>query len=81
MNDFIDAINNSKSDEESENPSSERYNQVKQEEADVESETPAEKRFNALKEEAKDDLKKKEIKAQKESEEKNEDEDSGFVTH
>lgn len=81
MNDFIDAIkNNKKSDKgEESNPSSERYNELKQEEAGVDSESPAKKRFNKLKEEAKEKLVESEKASQEASEEENDDE--GFITH
>ncbi|WP_414837531.1 hypothetical protein ACK3SF_04640 [Candidatus Nanosalina sp. VS9-1] len=85
MNDFLEAINNSKndseaSDTEDEDPSRERYNEVKQEEADVEKKTPAEKRYNRLKEETKKEL----VESNEEASDEEQDEDEGqegFITH
>lgn len=84
MNDFLDAINNSKEEVEAEddpeNPSKERYDDLKEEEADVDTESPAEKRYSELKDEAKEELIEN-SRASEEEDEEDEEDQEGFITY
>jgi hypothetical protein len=84
MNDFVDAIKNNskeqKDDGKSNDPSSQRYDELKKEEADVETSTPAEKRYQEIKDKAKREMIEKE-KESESQEEESEDKDQGFVTY
>lgn len=88
MNDFVDAIKNngssdSKDTDDQDNPSSERYDELKKEEADVERGTPAEKRYQEIKDKAKREMLENEREKKEESEDQESEEDGneGFVTH
>ncbi|EGQ42817.1 MAG: hypothetical protein J07AB43_08050 [Candidatus Nanosalina sp. J07AB43] len=80
MNEFVEAIKNNSSDSE-DDPSSERYNELKREEADVERGTPSEKRYKELKDKAKQEMMENEESSPEDSEEDAEDHGEGFVTH
>jgi hypothetical protein len=80
MNEFVEAIKNNSSDSE-DDPSSERYNELKREEADVERGTPSEKRYKELKDKAKQEMMENEESSPEDSEEDTEDHGEGFVTH
>ncbi|MBY6287286.1 hypothetical protein GLT90_01635 [Nanohaloarchaea archaeon H12] len=80
MNEFVEAIKNNSSDSE-DDPSSERYNELKREEADVERGTPSEKRYQELKDKAKQEMMQEEELSSEDSEEDTEDDEDGFVTH
>ncbi|NMI89210.1 hypothetical protein GLU26_01760 [Nanohaloarchaea archaeon] len=81
MNEFVEAIKNNSSDSE-DDPSSERYNELKREEADVERGTPSEKRYQELKNKAKQEMMREEKLSSKDSEEEDtKDDGDGFVTH
>jgi hypothetical protein len=79
MNDFLEAVRNSKS-EEGEDPSKERYDELKSEEADVSSRTPAEQRYDELKEKAKKEMLENEEKEEAEEEEESGEEEE-FITY
>lgn len=77
MNDFVKAIKNNGNKESEEDPSKERYDELKNEEADIEDSTPAEKRYNELKEDAKDEL----VEGSEAQEEEDSSSNEGFITH
>lgn len=81
MNDFINAIkNNGGNKEGEEDPSKERFDEIKQEKAGLENTSPAEKRYSELKEEAKQEFV-EESRKEASQEEEEDDESEGFITH
>jgi hypothetical protein len=79
MNDFLDAVRNSNS-EDGDDPSKERYDELKREEADVSGMTPAEQRYDELKEKAKKEMLEKEEKEEVEDEDESGEEEE-FITY
>lgn len=77
MNEFVEAAENSTSDEDSED----RYNKLKKEEAGTENTDPAKQRYNELKEKAKKDYEKQQKKRKMKEDSDDEEEDKEFITY
>lgn len=92
MNDFLDAINDSKNetgtDGEDSDASEERYNELKKEEAEVDGRSPAKQRYQELKDKAKEEMMREERQkedsepeAVEESEGHEEEDEEEFITY
>lgn len=84
VNEFLEAARSSGQDDEEdeEDPSRERYKDLKKEEAGTDGKTPAEQRFDELQEKAKKEFAERERQSEEEeSEEEEEDDQDQFITY
>lgn len=91
MNDFLDAINDSKEESDADDKNSdaceERYNELKKEEAEVDGRSPATQRYQELKDKAKKEMMREEAKSEdddngaRQPEKDPEEEEEEFITY